>query len=70
MGRKGVSKRKPSQKKAKQLSGDNASGVISSLGRATGSKPVEFPETDKAANPAIRGSVKPSSDSKKNPEKH
>ena len=69
MGRKGVSKRKPSQKKAKRLSSDNASGGVSSVGRALGSQPVKLPDTDKAVIPTIRGSVKRSSDSKKNPKK-
>jgi hypothetical protein len=58
MGRKGVSKRKPAQKKGKPLSGDNASSSISSLGRATGTLAVKLPEQDKAAMPAMRGSYK------------
>jgi hypothetical protein len=69
MGRKGVSKRKPAQKKGKQLASDNAGGIVSSLGRATGIQPVKFPEADKAVNPAVRGSVKPSSDPKKTTKK-
>jgi hypothetical protein len=69
MGHKGVSKRKPAQKKAKRLAGDNAGGVVASLGRSTGSQPVRLTETDKAMIPAIRGSVKHASDPKKNSKK-
>ena len=69
MGRKGVSKRKPAQKKGKPLSGDNASSSISSLGRAIGTQPVKLPEQDKATMPVLRGRVERSSDSKKNSKK-
>ena len=69
MGRKGVSKRKPPQAKAKPLSKDKVSAGVSSVGRATGSQPDRLPDTDKAVIPTIRGSVKHSSDSRKNPKK-
>jgi hypothetical protein len=69
MGRKGVSKRKPSQKKAKQLASDNSSGVVSSLERAIRNQPIRLLDTDKAVNPTIRSSVKSPSDSKKNNKK-
>jgi hypothetical protein len=70
MGRKGVSKRKPPQAKARPLAKDNASVGVSSVGRATASQPVKLPDTDKAVIPTIRGSVKHASDSKVNPKKH
>jgi hypothetical protein len=69
MGRKGVSKRKPPQTKARPLSKDNASVGVFSVGRAKGSQPVKLPDTDNAVIATVRASVKPSSDSRKNPKK-
>jgi len=69
MGRKGVSMRKPSPKKAKRLAGDNASPAASSAGRVTSSQPVKLPDMDKAGIPPSRVGVKPSSDLRKNPKK-
>ena len=69
MGRKGVSKRKSSQKKGKQLPGDNASGGVSSIGRVTERQPGKLAEPDKAVIPVTRGSDKQSSDSKKKSKK-
>jgi len=66
MGRKGVSKRKPAQKKAKQLSSDNASSSIFPLVRAPGTRAIKLPEQDKADIPASRGNGKQSSDARKN----
>lgn len=61
MGRKGVSKRKPAQTKAKPFSKDNAGIGESSVGRITGSQPA----SDKDSVAAARGGAKQSSDSKK-----
>lgn len=69
MGRKGVSKRKPSQKKDKKLSSDIVKSGVSSVGRAAGSQPEVSPDTDKVAVPTNRGSGKQSSDSRKTPKK-
>jgi hypothetical protein len=65
MGRKGVSKRKSSQKRAN----DKASNGVFSVGRAIGSQPVKLPEADNAVIPPIRGSIKYSSGSRKNSKK-
>ena len=70
MGRKGVSKRKPSQKKAGQLSNENASSGLSPVGRALASQPVKLPEQDAAAIPGTRGSYKQSANLRKNLKKH
>jgi hypothetical protein len=67
MGRKGVSKRKPAQKKGKQLSSDKASSGIFPLVQAPGTRAIKLPEQDKADIPASQGKGKQSSDSRKNP---
>ncbi len=69
MGRKGVSKQKPHQTKAKSLSKDNANAGVSSVERATGSQPVKSPGADQVIAPAARGNVKQTSDSRKNTKK-
>jgi hypothetical protein len=68
MGRKGVSKRKPSQTKTKPLSTKNASGRLSSVVQAAESQPVKSFDTGKAV-PSTKGGGKNSSDSKKNTKK-
>jgi hypothetical protein len=69
MGRKGVSKRKPSQTKSKPLySGEAPSGSISSVIKAAERQPVKSFDTGKAF-PSTRGDLKSSSDRKKNDKK-
>ncbi len=69
MGHKGVSIRKPPKQKVKPASKDNAGIGVSSIGQATRSQLVKPPDADKAIIPATRGSVKHSSDTRKNPKK-
>ena len=64
MGRKGASKRKPSQTKSKPLSGKDAGGSISSVMQATENQPAKSLEPSQAV-PSTKGGLKPSSDSKK-----
>jgi len=68
MGRKGVSKRKPSQTKSKPFSSGAASGSVSSLVQAPVSLPVKPIDTGKVL-PSTRGGTKPPSDRKKNARK-
>jgi len=60
MGRKGVSKRKPSQNKSKEPSTGAASGNVSSLIHATEVQPAKTPDTGYST----RSSGKTSSDRK------
>jgi len=69
LGHKGVSKRKPSQKKAKKMSIVNASSDVSAVGRTAGSQPLKLSYTEKVADPASNDGVKRSKDSRKNPKK-
>ena len=67
MGRKGVSKRKPTQDKARPGAGDN-SGSIASAMRASANQPVRVSDADKADVSAARGGAN-SPDSKKKSKK-
>ena len=63
MGRKGVSKRKPSQNKSNSDKGNGSS--VSSVVHASESKSVNTFDTGKDGH-AAKGGVKPGSDRKKN----
>lgn len=69
MGRKGVNKRKSSQKKGIQSSRVNVSSGNYSLRRATGTIAVRLPEQDKTTMPAGRSTVNLSLDSRINSRK-
>jgi hypothetical protein len=49
MGRKGVSKRKPSQNKSEPMVKDNANGSVSSMLQAAESQPAKTFDTGKSA---------------------
>ena len=68
MGRKGVSKRKPSQTKSKSLTGNPASGSVSSAMQAAEPQQVKSFDPGKADS-SSKGSGKTSSDSKKKTKK-
>jgi hypothetical protein len=69
MGHKGVSIRKPSQKKNNKGSSDNAKSGVSSVEQAAGSQPELSKGADKLSVPVNRGGGKQSSDPRKNPKK-
>ena len=69
MGRKGVSRRKPHQATAKQLSIDNAITEVVTARRTKESPMVKPLETDNSGALNSRGNRKHSSGSKKNPKK-
>ncbi len=68
MGRKGVSKRKPSKTKSKPFAGRIAGGSVSSVMQAAESQPAKSMDTGKVS-PSTKGSEKPSTNWKKTPKK-
>jgi hypothetical protein len=68
MGRKGVSKRKPSQTKSKPFGSNPASGSVSSAMQAAEPQQVKSFDTGKSDSSG-KGSEKTSSDSKKKTKK-
>jgi hypothetical protein len=68
MGRKGVSKRKPSQSKSNPIASANVSGRTASHVRPAETLPVQLIENGKAASPG-RGGSQPTSGSKNNHKK-
>jgi hypothetical protein len=64
MGHKGVSKRKPSLKKTKPLSGDHASGSVSEALQAIDHQPVKSPDTT-----SEKGGANPTTGRKRRPNK-
>jgi hypothetical protein len=68
MGRKGVSKRKPSQPKSRPLPSNGTSGSVSSVLQTAEKQPVKTFDTSKDGA-STRGGVKPSSDHKKSSKK-
>ena len=64
MGRKGVSKRKPSQTKSKQLPGMDPGGKALTVAQALENQPARPFDNGKTA-PLTRGGEKPAADSKK-----
>lgn len=65
MGRKGVSKRKPSQNKSNSNANGGAGNSVSSVVHASESKPVNTFDTGKDGH-TTKGGTKPGSDRKKN----